>query len=225
MNLYHKVFRKIGLLTLFAMPLFLAACATTGGGSGGGSAPGGFAAHKLAYGLSIAIPQDWQVQMILDPAANTKQSLDPRIASEGGVVLFGFTSGAVDGQNPDAMGRVAVLEYTQAFPPENVLLEMPPEQFTQWASLMLERAKEAAAKNNQASPFESVHISRVQIDGKNALAMRHKGKGPQGDSIVSVQWYIYLPNNKLAQIYLAGGTHVPGMETLFEQIAMSVRIQ
>lgn len=224
MNVSHKAFRRFGLLTLAGLTLLLAACVTTGDGSGT-STPRGFVNKNLAYGLSIAIPEDWQVQMALDPAANSKQSIDERIVTEDGVVLFGFTSAASDGDNPDAMGRVAVLEYTQAFPPEDVLLAMPAEQFTSWANLMLERAREAAAKNNQPSPLESVSISRAQIDSNNALVMRHKGKGPQGDSIVSVQWYIYLPGNKLAQVYLAGGTHVPGMETIFERIGTSVQIQ
>lgn len=226
----HSIARKFSLFAVAALSLMLAAC--VGGdsdvddsSSGASMSLDGFTSKKLAYGVGVAVPNSWHVQDELDPAANSKESINSRIASENHVILAAFVRPASTPEGADAFGRIAIIEQSKDIPPENMVLGLTGQDFEEWGTRLVQGAKEVAKKQGKPSSIDSVHISRAQADGCTALVFRRKGTGPQGDKLVGAEWFVYLPDNKMLLLNLVGASAVPGTETVFERIATSLKIK
>ncbi len=219
-----RIFGKLAALSLILIACAgLFSCASDDGGSVT-ETPSGYMPRQLPYGISISMPEDWQVIRAADPSVVTKGQLDSQVAKDEKVVLLEMKRLANNELGMDGTLAVVLLNASKNFPPEAEMRSITQEQLDQIAQNFLRNDQQAAARQNQQSPLISVRVTKTEISGYMALVRRLRGKGKTGE-VTALEWYVYLPGGTGMLIRGTGELTSPGIETIFERIANSVKVQ
>lgn len=212
---------------LFSLPalcclvLVLAGCAAAGRGPAGEAAPEPGETRSLAYGISLRLPDGWQVVHSLEPGAAGKADLEARLRTGQAVQLLALTHPR--GQGIDARFLLLLTDSAKTFPPEKEVVSRSAEELDQRAkSFMRRRNEEAVRQNRQPDTLES-RMTRESVDGRPALFHRGIGSGPDGQVHYQV-WNIYLPGGVGIGVDAVGSTANPGIERQLEAIVRSLRL-
>ncbi|MDR2076988.1 MAG: hypothetical protein LBP61_08695 [Desulfovibrio sp.] len=215
-----RAFSLLAVLCCFV----LTACATGGAGKKAATdeIPDLGKTRRLAYGISIQAPDDWQTIRSLEPGAASKADLEARIKTSQAVPILILAHPS--GQTIDARLTLLLTDSSKNFPPEQEVATRSAEELDERAKTFMRQRNAAAVKQNKQPDTLESRMTRESVDGRLALFHRGIGSGPDGQVHFQV-WNIYLPNGVGLAVDAMGSADRPGMEKTLESLVRTLKIE
>ncbi|MDR2160839.1 MAG: hypothetical protein LBO77_01690 [Desulfovibrio sp.] len=213
------------LPVLICFVLGLSACVSGLGGAGKDAAPDmGGSVKRVAYGVSLQVPEDWQVGPSLEPDGASREDLEARVRSGQPVMILGISRPAEQPRQVDALIKVYVADSARFFPPLQEVATRSQEELDKLAATLMRQRNEASVKKTGKPDTLEMRFTRETVDGLSTLLYRGLGEGPDGK--VRFQfWYVYLVNGMGIAVDAMGDAGSPGMDSLLEAVVRSLRVQ
>ena len=222
MNTTRASFRGISLVCLSLLTLALAACGGKTTAPKVASNPlEGASTQRLAYGISLKVPQGWTI-------INATRENQPSKAELQKAVQAGQRIEMLNMQRNNAKGEMIAQAYaflvnsSRDFMPEEAASKASDQDFVRLGDAIMQNARETAAKEKVENTMAEWIVSRSQIGGFMAIAQSGLGNPPEGGSMRVLNYDIYLPKNTGFMLKLKGHVEEPGVEETLRAIVQSV---
>ena len=177
------------------LALTLAACAAQTPGSAPPAAkpappPG---EQSLAYGVSLALPPNWNVTNKIAPEAASKASLDSRRQRGERIALIEAYGPAGLRGVQSALFAFLVNEQ-DVFMPRAHAERMTQDELNRLARDVVQREHASARRQRVESGLIDVQFSRQSISGNMAIVQRMLVMAPDTRPVLLMNWDIFLPD-------------------------------
>lgn len=183
--------------------------------------------EELVYGVSISVPQGWEVLGSARKGAASNADIEKALAEGKRPRLIDMIHPS--SLTPEKMDARAAISLAQASR-ENTLplpdvLAATQEQFDQMAQRIISENNQRAEKDATNSKILEWRIYTDTINGLTALVQEGRGSTPSGGEMLSYSAFIYLPNGNGIIFQSMGDASIAGNKDLLKAISRTIRFE
>lgn len=219
---------RFAVLFLCCTTLVLASCATKDSPSSSGHAksktPVSPMEKRLAYDVTVNMPDSYNIVSMLTPDAVSKDNLTSRIQSGERVPLL------------EAIGRpsskevypgimILLVNPDGVFMPLETVNKIKPEEFPAISREILAHEQAESKKRKQKTKLLELQVTRDMINGNVAIVNRMLAANTEGQTARLIHWDIYLANGTGLHVRGFFDPDQPGAENEIAGIVRSLQIQ
>ena len=214
----HTIARYLACSCLLILVLAMAGCFPPRASN---SLLGDTRTQRLALGVSIAVPANWQVAVVQTSLSDAE--ILERIKQRERITLLDMQFNHQSDSSTNARAFLQVVNADSEFMPRSSAENMSVEDFALMGETFMRLDAELAQKNYQESRLLKWEISSTTVDG--VFAVRQDGLGTRGQGLVSTLFLdVYLPNSAGLVVRLLADNNITNSAELLEALASSIRI-